>query len=44
MLEILRAFQDRLRELVAEVVHILFLELKPYVLRTFQDSMIKLVA
>jgi hypothetical protein len=31
-------------ELVAEVVHILFLELRPEVLRTFQDRMIELVA
>jgi hypothetical protein len=31
-------------ELVAEVVHILILELRPAVLRTFQDRMIELVA
>jgi hypothetical protein len=44
MLEILRAYQDRMPELVAEVVHILFLELRPEVLRTFPGRMIELVA
>jgi hypothetical protein len=31
-------------ELVAEVVPVVFLELRPEVLRTFQDRMIELVA
>ncbi len=42
--EVLGTFQDRMIELVAEGVPILFLELMPDVLRTFQDRMIELVA
>jgi hypothetical protein len=42
--EVLRTFQDRMIELVAQGVPILFLERRLEVLRTFQDRIIELVA
>jgi hypothetical protein len=42
--EVLRTFQDRMIELVAQGAPILFLELRPENLRTFQDRIIELVA